>query len=201
MNPYPLALAILASLAAPYAAQAQDAAPDPFSRTMLTQEQIEALGPTPPPAASAESGPSGKTTEELLQNYAKPRVSSKPMAVKPVQGMASTPAAASAAQTAPVPTPEAPPARPRYVETPIDNEGNIAHQALKGQAKEAYYGGKYNAPAYALPSSASFGTLTTSLAPLVEKLRMQGIDEGKINVELNRLTPEQFIRWTDSVKY
>jgi hypothetical protein len=188
-------------------AQTNTATTSPFSRKLLTSEEIGAMGaPVPPSPSAAGNGnnPSlasaEKTKEELLQKYSSGKAPTNPTAVNPATprppaGPSTSPTMAPMqAQTPTMPT------KPRFVEAPLANEESLSFFTSKGQAKDAFYIGKYSAPAYVQPVASLRAPQSAALEAVVNQLRSQGVEESKIGVELNRLTPAEFAHWAQMVR-
>ena len=188
----PLTLAALAAIAyLPLAGLAQTPTPapapapaqpsteiNPFSRQFVTPEQMAPSIPAPPSVNPAA-----------------------PVAVAP-PGAPSGPSAPPAPRLpAPPPPSAAPPARvqepapSRFIPDGPRNTGSLTYFEGRGEAQSAHYGNAYGQSPPRPNAAGALPSQVEMLGPLVWQLRAQGVDEGKISIELNRLTPAQFAHW------
>lgn len=205
--------AMLLVTTSPVAHSQNQAAFDPFSRTgLVTQDQLmsanaaqqnqlpTAAKPNPNPnpniPAQTESQPKQNTALSPEQQKIIEKYNVKTMPVQTVtQPAQSTQALANKSTTAP-----ASPTKPRYIQSPPTNVESLDYFTKKGIDKTNHYGNNYLAPAPTLPTAVSNTKQMELLDPTITALRNQGHDESKITLELNRLTPAQFVQWARQIR-
>lgn len=158
---------------------------NPFARQFVTAEQMTQQVP-PPPNTPTPTMPVAVMPQPAQLDTTRPTAyQAKPLA--------------DAARTAPSAAPVAPPAPPRFIPEGPRNTGSQIYFEGRGEAKEGHYGNTYGQPALRPNSTGMRPDQVKMLAPLLSELRAQGVEEGKISIELNRLTPAQFAHWARQV--
>lgn len=180
------ALAVLA--AASHSALAQSA-PDLLGRKFITPSDMANM---PNPAA-----PSAVTLPAQPQDVPPQQASAPPAQQAPASpARPATQPVAAAAPTAPAQAAQAAPIA-RYVADTSYNMGSLSNKAADGARLDSKMVGAYAARApKTTPASASREGMKAT-APSVAILRSLGVEQGKIDMELNRLTPSQFQRWAE----
>lgn len=204
--------AMLLAITSPLAHSQNQAAFDPFSRTgLVTQDQLVSANaaqqnqqnqlPTAvkpnlnsPAQTEAQSKQNSVLSQEQQKIFEKYNTKNSPvqMAAQPSQ---STQILANKAIIAP-----ASPAKPRYIQNPPSNVESLDFFTKKGTDKANHYGNNYLSPAPTLPTAVSNTKQMELLDPTIAALRNQGHDESKITLELNRLTPAQFVQWAKQIR-
>lgn len=187
----------------------------------MVQAQTAPLGFNPTPTATPlnliNANPLGRdflTPDSIAQAQQQARVITSPAPTAPgtpalskaTSSMSSPPAPGTIKSTGTmaVPAPAIAPVtvtagtavvRPRFIQDSDPNHGTVSYYESKAAAKEQYYAGSYGQRSPATSPSSRSTEQMGYLAPIVESLRNRGVEEGKISLELNRLTPVQFAHW------
>lgn len=153
---------------------------DPFAMQLLSRKDMEKMAQQPVlPVAVSPAPPTAKIPEP----QSPPDVKALPNPAPPSQ---------TAASIAP---PAAEPPPPRYVPDQQVNTGTLNYYLSRGANQASSnanaYGQRQAPPAPAGSNRAQMNTLEA----ILEQVRAKGVNEGKISVELNRLTTAQFIHW------
>jgi hypothetical protein len=199
------------------AAHAQNqAAFDPFSRTGLitpdqlinensTQQNQQNKLPTvvkPNIIASSQTQQEKKAKQASTLSPEQQKILDKYNSKEPQTQMPSQPAPANQSLTnkTTIKSPSVLPSQPRYIQAPPSNVESLDYFTNKGIDKANHYGNTYLAPATTLPTSVSNTKQLELLEPTISELRNQGHDVSKITLELNRLTPAQFMQWAKEIR-
>lgn len=203
------ALAIFA--VASQSASAQSTA-DLLGRKFITPSDLANAQNPMAPAAQPQLAPSAQSPLAPLdypQEPAQATARQSPAQAAPAPAASPAPAARPAAIAQPTPaaapaplaarTPEAA-QPPRYVADSSYNMGSMSHHSASGEKLDSKMAAAYAARApSAAPASASREGMKAS-APSVAILRSLGVEQGKIDMELNRLTPSQLQRWAEEAR-
>lgn len=185
------ALAIFA--VASQSASAQSTA-DLLGRKFITPSDLANAQNPMAPAAQPQLAPSAQSPLAPLdypQEPAQATARQSPAQAAPAPAAAPAPLAAR--------TPEAA-QPPRYVADSSYNMGSMSHHSASGEKLDSKMAAAYAARApSAAPASASREGMKAS-APSVAILRSLGVEQGKIDMELNRLTPSQLQRWAEEAR-
>lgn len=188
-------LCALAIIAASHSAMAQSG-PNLLGRKFISPSDMASVSNPMEPASATSQAQQQQDVPAL------PAVSASPaqapaaparQAQAPAQPMA--PAVATPAQQpalAPQPAP-----LPRYVADTSYNMGSLSSKASDGAKLDSKMIGAYAARAPKTTPASSSREGMKATAPSVAILRSLGVEQGKIDMELNRLTPSQFQRWAE----
>ena len=174
---------------------------NPFNRQFITQDSLNALANSNAPStqtADASAERNKITTadqQKLLQQIdasksknALPKESESALLIKKDNNDVST-------ITEPTKSAPLEKAFQRYIPDTDSNNGSIDYYESKATKQNNYYINKYSNRAPQNPAASNNPKDMVALSPYIESLRQMGVSEGKISVELNRLTTPQFIHW------
>ena len=193
------ALAVLAS-AASGASWAQTTS-FTLGHQFITPDRLAEMSSAYAPAtAPANSAPANdQTAAKLLAAATKPVSPATPTAPAAPTTPAAGPNATAVATTMLPPAVDPAPIQ-RYIEDADSNQNRIAYYEAQGEAKLAGYASTYGFASPDRSRLAQHPEQIDRLSNAIRRLRARGVEEGKISMELNRMTLAQFIRWTEAVQ-
>jgi hypothetical protein len=212
MKPYAqfLIAALLTAAIAPAFSQTPTGMPA-FGSGFLTPDDLAKMGPQNPAAKAGSATTSDTPVPTEAQKAKMDQMIAAQNALNAKAPNSQAMAKPLTAMPAPTPNPntQAPTSTTqvvakqefqRYIQETDANNARIDYYENIGAQKNNEYAKKYGTKTTPPAPAAGNPSQTKILEPTLTKLREMGVDQAKIDLELNRLTPAQFVRWATEIQ-